>query len=94
MDNLPAKIPFTDAVIREIAMDIGKEAVSHLRTMYPDAYAALGKSGALSLRNCVHNEIIAAVKIEHVDDIAERLKDRSANRKRTHAVFSKIRETT
>jgi len=89
--NLPAKANADRALVGEIAMDIGKEAVSHLRIMYPEAFAALGKSGQLSLRNCVHNEIMAALDTTDADEIARRLETRRAFRRKTHAVYADIR---
>lgn len=80
------------ALVAEIAMDIGKEAVSHLRIMYPAAYAALGQSGQLSLRNCIHNEIMAALDTVDADEIRARLERRRAFRRKAHRAWDKIRD--
>jgi DNA topoisomerase IB len=79
------------ALISEVAMDIGKEAVSHLRTMYPAAYAALGKSGAVSLRNTVHNQIMAALDTTDADEIAARLERRRKHRREMHRQYDEQR---
>ena len=84
MDDLPARPNPDRELIKEIAMDIGKEAVSHLRTMYPAAYAALGKSGEASLRNHVHNQIMAALDVTDADEIRSRLERRKADRRQRH----------
>ena len=90
-DQLPAKADADRALIGDVAMDIGKEAVSHLRIMYPAAFDALGSSGQLSLRNCVHNEIIAALDTMDADEIRARLEQRRVQRRKTHAFYKKIR---
>lgn len=53
----------TDEAIRKIAMEVGKQVVDHIETMYPEMAAAARswKSARLSIRNCTHNAIIAAV---------------------------------
>ena len=53
----------TDAAIRKIAMEVGKQVVDHIERMHPDmvAGARSWKSSRLSIRNCAHNAIIAAV---------------------------------
>ena len=81
------------ALIAEVAMDIGKEAVSHLRIQYPAAFAALGPSGQLSLRNCVHNQIMAALDTTDADEIRARLERRKAHRRKMHAAWDKIRSS-
>lgn len=91
-DNLPAKQDADRALISEVAMDIGKEAVSHLRTMYPAAFVALGPSGQLSLRNCVRNEIMAALDTVDADAIRARLDQRKKQRRAHHAFYGQFRE--
>ncbi len=91
-----AKLPTVTTPDRElvkgIAMDIGKEAVSHLRIMYPAAFAALGSSGQLSLRNCVHNEIMNSLATMDADGIRQRLEDRRKRRRERHAEWERIRK--
>jgi hypothetical protein len=91
MTDLPAKPDADRALIAEVAMDIGKEAVSHLRLMYPGAFDALGPSGQLSLRNCVHNEIMAALDTVDADAIRARLEDRRNARRAYHAAMANSR---
>jgi hypothetical protein len=90
-ESLPAKPDPDRALISEVAMDIGKEVVSHLRIQYPGAFAALGPSGQLSLRNCVHNQIMAALDTKDADEIRVRLERRKAERRKMHAAWAKIR---
>lgn len=53
----------TDEAIRKIAMEVGKQVVDHIENMHPEMVAAAPswKSSRLSIRNCTHNAIIAAV---------------------------------
>lgn len=89
--DLPAKANMDRQLVAQIAMDIGKEAVSHLRVQYPDAFKALGPSGQLSLRNHVHNQIMAALETTDADEIAARLKRRAAHRREIHKQWDAIR---
>ncbi len=66
-------IPFTRDLIKEIAMDIGKEVVDYVERMYPQAIEATTSTFKLSLRNCIHNEIMAAIQVNDEGRIIERL---------------------
>jgi hypothetical protein len=72
----------TKALIRAIAMDIGKEAVHHVKTMYPAAIKACPSTFPLSLRNCIHNEIIAAIEVTDEGEIIARIADRKKRRRK------------
>lgn len=88
--NLSARRDLDRELVGKIAMDIGKEAVSHLRTMFPDAYARLPQGG-LSLRNHIHNQIMAALDTVDADAIEARLRERAARRRATHMKFETLR---
>jgi len=88
--SLPADSP--DALIREIAMDIGKEVVHHIEIMYPDAFKAASSTFPLSVRNCVHNEIIAAIKVNDEGKIIARLAKRKKFRRKMKAAWKDIRK--
>lgn len=90
-DKLPANLDMDRELIKLIAMDIGKEVISHIRLMYPAAYEGLGPSGAVSVRNCVHNEIMAALSTTDAVEIEARLKSRAQFRRKNHAVWGAIR---
>lgn len=90
--NLPVTVGWSDALIREIAMDIGKEVVSHIETMYPKAVAAASSTFPLSVRNCVYNQIIAAIQVNDEGQIIERLNRRKKFRREQKAAWKKIRE--
>lgn len=70
--------PLSPDIIREIAMDIGKEAAFHIETMYPDAVKATSETMLLSLRNCIFNQIMAALGVIDEDEIRQRIKRRKA----------------
>lgn len=63
MTNELKRTTATDAAIRAIAMEVGKQVVDHIERVHPEMAAAAPswKSSRLSIRNCVHNAIIAAV---------------------------------
>lgn len=92
-NNLPATVSPDRALVGEIAMDIGKSAVSKIRTMYPDVYAVMNSGCRLSLRNHIYNEIMEALDTTDADEIARRLQDRRAHRRKMHAIYDKIRST-
>lgn len=79
------------ALVKAIAMDIGKEVVHHIETMYPDAAVWLGSSGKLSVRNKVHNEIMAAIQVTDEGQIIARLSNRKAFRRKMKKAWADIR---
>lgn len=79
------------ALIREIAMDIGKSTVEHIEIMYPAALQAVPKLARLSIRNHIFNEIMAALNTTDADAIKERLAERKRDRRRRLAIFRGIR---
>lgn len=79
-------------LVKQIAMDIGTEAVHHLEIMYPAAIAACPDTMKLSLRNHIHNNIMAALETIDADEIAARLKRRKALRRAEKAAYSSIRQ--
>jgi hypothetical protein len=81
--NLPAiptrqPAPLSRDIIKEIAIDIGKEVAAHIETMYPKAVEATSSTFLLSVRNCVYNQIMAALETIDEDEIRRRLEDRRA----------------
>lgn len=84
--------PISKDVIRQIAMDIGKQVASHIETMYPLAVAATSKSMLLSVRNTVHNEIMAALDTIDEAEILARLDRRKKHRREMRAAYRKIRD--
>lgn len=63
-------------LVKLIAMDIGKEVVAYIEYMYPEAIKATSSTFKLSVRNCVHNQIMAALEVNEEGAIIARLADR------------------
>jgi hypothetical protein len=87
----PALLEMSRQLVREIAMDIGKEVAAHIETMYPDAVAAASSTFLLSVRNCVHNEIIDALDTIDEAAIRARLEHRKQFRRKHRAAYRKLR---
>ncbi len=68
-------------LISEVAMDIGKEMVAYLEVMYPDQYATFNSGTKLSIRNHIHNDIMAALDTIDADEIKARLEQRRKRRR-------------
>lgn len=63
MAQVPARVEFTEELVRQIAMDVGKQVVDHIEHAYPGMCEAVAwKSARLSIRNCTHNAIMEAVR--------------------------------
>ena len=82
-----AREPLPRELVKEIAMEIGKEVASHIETMYPAAVAATSRSMLLSLRNSVHNDIMAAVDALESGDAVAWIERRRAQRRKSRALW-------
>jgi len=80
--------------VREIALDIGKEVAAHIETMYPQAVEATTPNMLVSVRNCVFNQIMAALDVIDEEEIRARLERRRKFRRATRAAYRDIREHT
>lgn len=78
-------------LIREIAMDIGKSVIAHIEYGYPAMLAAVTPNAQISIRNHVHNEIMAALEVVDADEIRARLDRRKAERRHSRKVLRAIR---
>jgi hypothetical protein len=87
-----APAPLSRDIIKEIAMDIGKEVVAHIEVQYPKAVAAASSTFLLSVRNCTYNQIMAALEVIDEDAIRTRLERRKSFRREQKAAWKKIRE--
>ena len=79
------------ALVKEIALDIGKEVVAYIEVMYPQAITSTSSTFKLSVRNCIYNEIMAAIQVSDEGKIRARLKDRKKFRRWWTAAYRKIR---
>jgi hypothetical protein len=73
-----------------IAMDVGKEMVAYLEVMYPDVFEVMNSGCKLSIRNHIHNDIIAALEIVGTANHLERLKERAEFRRKWVAAYRNI----
>ena len=99
MKKLPALVapvathdPMSPGLVRDIAMDIGKETAAYIEVMYPDAVKAASSTFLLSVRNTVYNEIIAAIAHHEAGVIRQRLERRKKFRREWKAQYKKIRK--
>jgi hypothetical protein len=83
--------PWTKQLVSKIAMDIGKEVVHRCETMYPKAFEVTPKTFRLHIRNCVHNEIMAAIQVNEEGEIIARMDARKKHRRKINAIYKKIR---
>lgn len=74
-------------LVQDIAMEIGKEIASHIETMYPNAVTS--RNMLLSVRNAVHNAIMAAVDALESGDAEAWLARRQAHRRLLRAEWRK-----
>ena len=81
------------ALVKGIAMDIGKEVVAYVERMYPQAVRAASSTFKLSLRNCIYNEIIAALDMTGESEILNRLAIRKKERRELKKQYEIIRDT-
>jgi hypothetical protein len=79
-------------IVREIALDIGKEVAAHIETMYPKAVEAATPNMLLSVRICVFNQIIEALDVIDEEEIRSRLEQRRKFRRKIRAAYRNIRE--
>ncbi len=79
-------------LVKQIAMDIGKHTVAYVEVMYPEAITATSSTFRLSLRNHIHNEIMAAIEVNDEGTIVARLKDRKAFRRWWVGAYRKMRK--
>ena len=82
------------AMMEAIAWDIGKELVAYIEVMYPKAIEATSSTFKLSMRNHIHNDIMAAFEFRgDAVALASRLKDRKEFRRQWVAAYRKISRT-
>lgn len=89
-----AREAFPRELVKDIAMEIGKEVASHIETMYPEAVEATSKNMLLSIRNCIHNDIMAAVDALASGDAEAWMMQRRTNRRAIRAQWRKTRAYT
>lgn len=91
LDPPLAREAFPRELVKDIAMEIGKEVASHIEMMYPKAVEATSKSMLLTVRNSIHNNIMAAVDALEAGDAEAWLAQRQAARRAIRAQWRKTR---
>jgi hypothetical protein len=90
--NLPATRGSLDReLVKRIAFEIGKEVAAHIEIMYPNAVEATSKNMLLSVRNCTHNNIMAALKYTDAESIERWIKTREKHRRKLRAIYKRMR---
>ena len=85
MTDLPAK-PFTDDILRRIAMEIGKEVVAHIEHAYPEMFDAVSASAKLSVRNATYNAVMMHVRAADCGETDKLIKDMEEHRRKMRAL--------
>lgn len=81
--NLPRPVEFAEALVRQIAMDVGKQVVDHIEHAYPAICDAVAwKSARISIRNCTYNAVMVAVEAANKGEVGQML-DRHDDHRRT-----------
>lgn len=81
------------ALLKGVAMDIGKEVVAYVERMYPQAVSASSSTFRLALRNSIYNEIMAAMKVTDPSEIQARIIANAKHRREMKRLWSRLRET-
>lgn len=101
-----AIVPFDkDDLLKQVAMDIGKEVADYIERQYPEAVTATSSTFLLSVRNMIHNQIVSAVRdkkwvgdwedgtLRPAASPEEWLEWRRFTRRRIRAIWRKARQT-
>lgn len=78
-------------LIKQIAMDIGKDTVAYIEVMYPKAIEATSSTFKLSIRNHIYNQIMTAIVVTDEGKVIARLNERKRFRREWVAVYRKLR---
>jgi len=81
------------ALVKGVALDIGKEVVAYIEYMYPQAIAATSSTFKIAIRNKIYNEIIAALEVTDEAEILARLVDRKKWRREQKKQWALLRDT-
>ncbi len=78
-------------LIKQIAMDIGKETVAYIEVMYPQAIAETSSTFKLAVRNHIFNEIMAAISVTDEGEVIARLDRRKTFRRQWLKTYRNLR---
>lgn len=80
-NNLPKPITQDEALVRQIAMDVGKQVVAHIEWAYPDMFKVVAKTAKLSIRNATYNAVMAAVEAADKGRAEQAIEENSKHRR-------------
>jgi hypothetical protein len=78
-------------LVKQIAKDVGDAVIIHIELMYPAALTATPGTFQLSVRNCIFNEIMAAIEVNDAGQIAARIAHRKRLRRHLKTAYRKMR---
>jgi hypothetical protein len=78
-------------LVKQIAKDVGDAVATHIELMYPAAIAATPTTFPVSVRNCVFNEIMAAIEVHDAGQITARLANRKRARRELKSAYRRMR---
>lgn len=84
-DSIPKEL------VKAIAEQIGKDLVSYIEVMYPQAIKATSSTFKTSMKNHVYNDIMAIAELHDEVSLRERLAFREKHRREWLAQWRKIR---
>lgn len=81
------------ALIKAIAMDIGKDLVAYIEVMYPEAIRVTASTFKLAIRNSIHNDIVGLLdaKLDTDEKILAWLKERGEHRRQWLKMWRNMR---
>lgn len=86
--------PWSRELIKEIATDIGKDTVAYVEVMYPKAIEVTSSTFKLSLRNHIHNQVMAAIELREEAGVRSWLATRKQHRREWLATYRKMRKNS
>lgn len=89
---LRAEPSWSRELVKDIAMDIGKDVCAYIEVMYPEAVKATSSTFLLSVRNSIFNDIMSALDGPSDEaSIRDRLAKNKKFRREWKAPYKKIR---
>jgi hypothetical protein len=83
--------PWSRELIKAIATDIGKDMVAYIEVMYPKAIEATTSTFRLSVRNHIHNQVMAAIELQTAEQVEAWLAGRQKHRREWVGMYRKMR---
>lgn len=81
------------ALLKAVAMDIGKDVITYIEWMFPQAVSAASSSFRLSVRNHVYNQIMSWREVTDPDKIRAQLAAHDKHRREMRRLYKVHNET-